>query len=306
MSFLGHLSLTHLEFYTRTKKFTEDQTKQSNTEMWMLKEILQAISSHPSLKIDPANCPSIDELTTTDTLFVQAAFQGDLSQIKELVNKVDVNCKNKISQETALHKASENGHLEVVKYLVSNGANVNVKDKHDLTPIHDGARWGFLEVVKFLSQNGADLDSKAVFDWTPMHCAARSGPGYLEVVKFLAERGAKTDAKSTCNKTPLEMAVQYGFQHIVDYLTEKEKKDNQKQNDMAKAGDSSLKKPNSEFCKCKADCVICFTPRDGLYALTPCGHASLCKSCCVKVTSQKSNCPSCRIPVKNYMKIFFQ
>ena len=47
----------------------------------MLKEILQAISSHPSLKIDPANCPSFDELTTTDTIFVQAAFQGDLSQV---------------------------------------------------------------------------------------------------------------------------------------------------------------------------------------------------------------------------------
>ena len=58
MSFLGHLSLTHLEFYTRTKKFTEDQTKQSNTEMWMLKEILQAISSHPSLTLLYNSTPS--------------------------------------------------------------------------------------------------------------------------------------------------------------------------------------------------------------------------------------------------------
>ena len=96
----------------------------------MLKEVLQAISSHPSLKIDPANCPSFDELTTTDTIFVQAAFQGDLSQvwyffsffgvvrfheknfflqIKELVNKVDINCKMYGSQETAMHKAAQNG-----------------------------------------------------------------------------------------------------------------------------------------------------------------------------------------------------
>ena len=81
ITFLGHLSLTHLEFYTRTKKITEDQTKQSDTEMWMWKEIFQAISTHPSLKIDPANCPSIEELTTADSLFVQAAFQGDLSQV---------------------------------------------------------------------------------------------------------------------------------------------------------------------------------------------------------------------------------
>ena len=95
----------------------------------MLKEVLQAISSHPSLKIDPANCPSFDELTTTDTIFVQAAFQGDLSQvwyffrffvlcdftkkfffqIKEIVNNVDINCKIYGSQETAMHKAAQNG-----------------------------------------------------------------------------------------------------------------------------------------------------------------------------------------------------
>ena len=200
--------------------------------------------------------------------------------------------------------------MEIVKYLVSNGANVNVKDKHDLTPIHDGARMGCLEVVKFLTQNGANLDGKAVFDWTPMHCAARSGTGYLEIVKFLVESGAKTDAKSTRNETPLDLAVQYEFQHIVKYLmeVEKEKKDQIIQKQKAASPSSSIKQkiPISEFCKCKSDCVICFTPREELYALLPCGHATLCRSCCVKVTSENSNCPLCRIPVKNYMKIFFQ
>jgi len=31
--------------------------------MWILKEILQAITTQPMLKIDTANCPSIEKLT---------------------------------------------------------------------------------------------------------------------------------------------------------------------------------------------------------------------------------------------------
>ena len=57
------MSIAHNEFYTRIKRLVDDQTKQSDKEMWILKEILQAITTQPMLKIDTANCPSIEKLT---------------------------------------------------------------------------------------------------------------------------------------------------------------------------------------------------------------------------------------------------
>ena len=57
----------------------------------------------------------------------------------------------------------------------------------------------------------------------------------------------------------------------------------------------------------KDPCVICMGPKNGFYALVPCGHASLCEDCCKKITKDKfGKCPTCRKPCKSHMKIFFQ
>ena len=57
----------------------------------------------------------------------------------------------------------------------------------------------------------------------------------------------------------------------------------------------------------KALCIICFTPRNGIFVLSPCGHTSLCEPCCLNLKNQtEPECPSCRKPMKDYMKIFFQ
>jgi hypothetical protein len=50
--------------------------------------------------------------------------------------------------------AAGNGELEVVKFLVQNGANVNAKNNFGTTPLIWAAINNELEVVKFLVQNG--------------------------------------------------------------------------------------------------------------------------------------------------------
>ncbi|WP_457639682.1 ankyrin repeat domain-containing protein [Persephonella sp.] len=53
-------------------------------------------------------------------------------------------------------KAVEKGDLELVKKLISKGANVNAKDKGGNTPLHWVARNGHLEIVKYLISCGAN------------------------------------------------------------------------------------------------------------------------------------------------------
>lgn len=54
-----------------------------------------------------------------------SAQYNDISRVKDLINKnKDVDIEDK-SGYTALHYASRNGHLEMCKLLISNGANVN-------------------------------------------------------------------------------------------------------------------------------------------------------------------------------------
>ncbi|EAY02981.1 histone-lysine N-methyltransferase, H3 lysine-9 specific, putative [Trichomonas vaginalis G3] len=62
--------------------------------------------------------------------------------------------------------ASENGYLEVVKYLISVGADKDAKNKFGWTPLMYASENSYLEVVKYLISVGADKDAKNKFGWT--------------------------------------------------------------------------------------------------------------------------------------------
>ena len=96
------------------------------------------------------------------------------------------------------------------------------------------------------------------------------------------------------NMTPFDVANKVGKYEIATYILEKKRE--------------ALNQKSSNVIDDKALCIICLEPRNGFYVLVPCGHASLCEPCCIKLTckTEKSKCPSCRSQIKSYNKIFFQ
>lgn len=58
-------------------------------------------------------------------------------------------------RRTALHVASSEGRLDVVKYLVSKGAKVNRSDRWGGSPLDDAHRHRHTEVAKYLRGRGA-------------------------------------------------------------------------------------------------------------------------------------------------------
>ena len=112
--------------------------------------------------------------------------------------------------------------------------------------------------------------------------------------KNLVENRANIDEENKHGKTPLYLAIEFGKQNIVKYLTETKNKSEEKEI------------PRETYSN-KDPCIICMKPRNQLYALMPCGHTSMCETCCIKVKIEPySKCPSCRKPIKSYNKIFFQ
>jgi len=80
-----------------------------------------------------------------------ACYDGDLKEVKSLVKQ---GCDVHWEQEEPLTTACENGHLEIVKYLVDNcGVDVQARDNH-------ASRWaainGHQQVVKYLVECGVD------------------------------------------------------------------------------------------------------------------------------------------------------
>lgn len=63
---------------------------------------------------------------------------GDLDQVKELIEQKQFNVNEEIAGRYPIHFAADYGQSDVLKYLISKGANVNVSTFHFLLITFDG------------------------------------------------------------------------------------------------------------------------------------------------------------------------
>lgn len=93
-----------------------------------------------------------------------------------------------------------------VETIISRGADVNDPDPRYLlgsgnTPLHDAANLGNIEVVKILLTAGANIDAQCDCGWTPLMRACNSDN--TELAKFLIHSDAKVNIKNSEGYTAL-------------------------------------------------------------------------------------------------------
>lgn len=122
---------------------------------------------------------------------------------------------------TPLTLACYFGHLDIVKYLVSKGAKVNLKTKNEdsQTALHSAILGRNLNVVKFLLENGADVNAEKQDGITPMHLAAESNQ--IHVIKILLIHRANMNARMDGDITPLTLAKVNSATETIDFLIKK-------------------------------------------------------------------------------------
>lgn len=150
--------------------------------------------------------------------------KGELEAVKKMAQKDKNLLKGKNERGRSLiHIAAAKGHLNIVKFLVENGADVNLMEKiHNLRPLHFASRYGHLKVVMFLLEKGADLHAREKDNETALSYAV-SSPS-LDTVKFLVEKGLKVnDMESKRKVRPIYYAIAWneGNTEIVEYLLSK-------------------------------------------------------------------------------------
>ncbi|CAH3156564.1 unnamed protein product [Porites lobata] len=103
---------------------------------------------------------------------VWACKNGDLDQVKAIVEKpgFDVNA-GLLAGRNGLHYAADYGQKEVIEFLLSKGANINLPDKHGITALLASIFESQTECVKLLLEKGADKNLKAPDGRSYLECA---------------------------------------------------------------------------------------------------------------------------------------
>lgn len=152
------------------------------------------------------------------------AAEGDHIDIVRLLldEGADVNAKKTKNGTTVLMETAEEGNTEVVKLLLDRGAKVNVKRTKDgITALMEAADKCHADIIKLLLDKDAEVNVKTTDDGTTALMEA-ADEGCTETVKLLLDKGAKVNVqRSTNGTTALMEAAEGGRAEIVRLLLDK-------------------------------------------------------------------------------------
>lgn len=148
---------------------------------------------------DPNEPRNPNELTATHPTVVEAVLSHRLDILSAVVEAgADIEARSSVVGLTPLTLATFNasqsqfrGDIELVRYLLARGAQVDRGKTDGYTPLMFAAEGGRLELVELLFNAGADINGMSNSGYTPLFAAG----DYPEVVEFLLSHGAKFETR---------------------------------------------------------------------------------------------------------------
>jgi ankyrin repeat protein len=149
----------------------------------------------------------------------EAAATGHVGRVKLLVEKYPSHAQSFSPDGFPLIAlAAFMGHLEVVEYLFSRGADLNAVASNGTgyNAMTASVTSGHAKIVSWLLEHGGNPNYVYGPGYTPLLAAAANG--HLEIVKMLLEHGADLQAKANDGKTALTLAEERGHEAIARFL----------------------------------------------------------------------------------------
>jgi ankyrin repeat protein len=119
-----------------------------------------------------------------------------------------INTKDITSGDTALHIVTGRRDLTWMSFLISKGANVNVRNVRGVTPLELAVRSGFNEGVELLLAKGALVDEPNSAGETPLIAATHNRDTAL--MRLLLKAGADPDRADSSGRTARDYALADG------------------------------------------------------------------------------------------------
>lgn len=154
------------------------------------------------------------------TCLMLAVIEGKVDLVRDLMKYKQ--CKQSVTEkdafgQSALHYASKDGSLDIVKHLLENMAKPDTKDVDWRTPLMVACEYGKLEVVKYLCKKSAQIDFQDKNQRTALMYACLNS--YEGVALWLVQkRNAQPNIQDFQGDTPLGVAIDMGMTNFKNIL----------------------------------------------------------------------------------------
>lgn len=145
------------------------------------------------------------------TALLLASQQGHIETVKWLAELgADVNIARQRDGTTALQTAIVNNHLPVIKVLVEEcKADINKTNLDGASPLYYSLGYWHqaykLAITKFLLEHNANIHAKTIFGDQPIHRASNLAD--VKAIKLLLDHGASINEVNNDGNTPLHFLV---------------------------------------------------------------------------------------------------
>ena len=130
---------------------------------------------------------------------------GENENAKKLLSEVGVDACDSYLR-TALIYATFYDNLDLLAWLIDNGANINHQDRNGYSALHFAGQEKKLRPAKLLLDKGASLELEDVYGNTPIWNTLFNSKGDTQLVDFYIAKGANLDHVNKHEKTPRQMA----------------------------------------------------------------------------------------------------
>lgn len=134
-----------------------------------------------------------------------AAYNNHFDTVKYL--NENLFCNIRALNDSILRVCCESGYLELAKYVIESGSDVNSNDSE---PIKKSCIYGHTEIVKLLVEHGANYKQHNN-EFFSKACSN----GYFDIVKYLISKGVDINSN---NSEPLKLSIRHSYINIFNLL----------------------------------------------------------------------------------------
>ena len=181
---------------------------------------IKALVASGKVDLDPPTSPN-----KVNKALAYASIYGNLDTVKYLLSQ-GVEIDGRIAYGgTALLRASEIEKNDIAEFLIKAGADVNAPNSFGISAMVGYAITCDTEMIDLAVEYGGNIDQAHIMSVSPGEGQLAYNPiqwaivtGNLDCVKHLVEKGAKTDILSRDNETLLDMAIKQADKDLVSYV----------------------------------------------------------------------------------------